>query len=85
MYCVIQLVEHGWQLGWLGCVLHYGSSNTAVVMCTVAVVSVLTLLHRSQIKHIFVLSVLLVLLALLKYNENKMIVFSDQNTTIHEA
>ena len=51
-------------------------------MCTVAVVSVLTLLHRSQIKHIFVLSVLL---ALLKYNENKMIVFSDQDTTIYEA
>ena len=58
----------------------------AVVMCVlldhVAVVSVLKLLHRSQIKHIFVLSVLL---ALLKYNEGKMIVFSDQNTTIYEA
>ena len=37
----------------------------AVVMCLlghVAVVSVLKLLHRSQIKHIFVLSVLLALL-----------------------
>ena len=58
----------------------------AVVMCVllghVGVVSVLKLLHRSQIKHIFVLSVLL---ALLKYNEGKMIVFSDQNTTIYEA
>ena len=57
----------------------------AVVMCLlghVAVVSVLKLLHRSQIKHIFILSVLL---ALLKYNETKMIVFSDQNTTIYEA
>ena len=60
----------------------------AVVMCTVgpcgskSLVSVLKLLHRSQIKYIFVLSVLL---ALLKYNENKMIVFSDQNTTIYEA
>ena len=55
----------------------------AVVICVllghVAVVSVLKLLHRSQIKHIFVLSVLL------KYNEDKMIVFSDQNTTIYEA
>ena len=47
-----------------------------------SVVSVLKLLHRSLIKHIFVLSVLL---ALLKYNETKMIVFSDQNTTIYEA
>ena len=53
-----------------------------VLLDHVAVVSVLKLLHRSQIKHIFVLSVLL---ALLKHNEGKMIVFPDQNTTIYEA